>query len=126
MAREYGGLIEVPQLSETPTIDGDPTDTVWAEAYTTDEFFMTTSRWAQKPMIGKSRCHIGHRDGKIYIAVIGYEDDLSKIILPIKPGTIWSLNVFRVRIGAASEHGGIWPTFGWTQRLKLYPLAIFK
>ena len=167
---------------------------------------MTTSRWVQQPLKGKSKAYIGHRGGKIFIAVLGYEPDLTKLILrytgrddpvwrddcaelifdpgntekdyyqfgvnaigsmadiyngdgsknfkcrhkgnvfrdrgygaiefavdgkdldhhPIEPGAIWSLNVFRVRIGAASEHGGIWPTFGWTQRLNVYPFAIFK
>ncbi len=206
LAREYGGLIEVPLLSEEPVIDGDPTDAVWAEAYTTDQFYMTVSRWAQQPMKGKSRAYIGHRDGRIHIAVVAYEEDMSKLIVRhtgrdspvwrddcveivfdpdsmgkdfyqfvinpngalydstnfnekrnfkceyrgglfnergywacefaidgrdldnhlIRPGTIWSLNVFRVRIGAASEHGAIWPPFGRTHRMHLYPIAIFK
>ena len=207
LARQYGGLIEVPPLSESPVIDGDPTDAVWSEAYTTDKFYMTTSRWVPRPTKGESRACVGHRDGKLYVAILGYEDDLTKLIQahtdrdgdvwrddcvelvfdpdntgkdfyqfvinptgalwdcapgfdssknykceykasvfrdrgywacefaidgkeldnhPIKPGTIWSLTLCRVRIGPASEHGSIWPLFGWTHRMELYPIAIFR
>ena len=45
---------------------------------------------------------------------------------PVQPGMVWSLNVFRARIGPASEHGGIWPSYGHTHRLDLYPIAIFR
>lgn len=207
LARKYGALIEVPRLSQAPVIDGDPTDEVWAsEGREFDTFYHTTSRWVARKTKGKSKVYLGHRDGKIYIGVIGYEQDLDdlergytdrdsdvwsddcveicfdpeneaklyyqfvintrnalfdqangdrsenfkcqyKTALfpkrgywacefaidgkdlddhPIAPGAVWSLNVFRVRIGPASEHGTIWPTFGWTARKELYPLAIFK
>jgi len=206
LARQYGGLIEIPPLSQPPVIDGDPTEEAWTQAYSTEKFYHTTSRWIQRQTKGKSRAYIGHRDGKIYIAVIGYEEDLSKLVQtqkgrdgniwlddcvelifdpdntdskyyqfivnaagalfdsangdtgknfkcqyaakvfhdrgywacefsldgkdldkhPIEAGKIWSMNVFRVRIGPASEHGAIWPLFGWAHRMNLYPLAVFK
>jgi len=206
LAREYNALIEVAELSEAPVIDGDPTDPVWEEAWSTDRFYHTTSRWVAKPTTGKSAASIGHRDGRIYIAVKGFESDLSKMVVrnlprdgdvclddcveiifdpavtgknhyqfiinplgvlfdqqdqnksrnfkceykaavfqdrgywglefsldgkdlgdhPIESGTIWSFVVFRVRIGAASEHGCIWPIFGWSHRMNIYPLAVFK
>ncbi len=206
LTRQYGALIEVPRLSQPPVIDGDPTDAVWSEAYTTDRFYMTTSRWVARRTEGKSRAYIGHRDGRIYIAVLGYEEDLSRLVLShsgrdsavwrddcvelvfapehteedyyqfvvnptgslydrtgegdtenfpceysarifnergywacefsldpkdldedrIESGTIWSLNVFRTRIGGGSELGGIWPLYGRTHRLELYPLARFE
>ena len=44
----------------------------------------------------------------------------------IEPGVIWSLVVFRVRIGAAAEHGAIWPLFGRAHNVPLYPIAVFK
>ena len=206
-ARRFGALIEVPTLSHAPKIDGDPTDEVWAEAWTTETFYHSTSRWIARPCKGKSRAFLGHKDGKIYVAVMGYEKDLKRLVrkttardgptyyddcvelifdprvtgtehyqfvvncvgavfdraskggrsrnfkceyaakiffdrgywalefaldgkeldgAAVKPGEIWGLNVFRVRIGAASEHGVIWPTFGWAHRMDLYPIALFK
>ena len=206
LAREYGGLIEVPTLSKAPVIDGDPNDPVWAEAFMRDQFYMTTSVWVQQPTKGKSKAFIGHRDGKLYIAVIGYEKDLSRLVKKhagrdskvwaddcveilfdptnserdfyqfavnangglydafrndksknfkceygagifrdsgywacefaidgkdldnhlIKRGEVWSLNVYRVRIGPASEHCAVWPVLGGTRTLNNYPIAIFK
>ncbi len=205
-AQKCGELIEIPQLTTPPTIDGDPSDDVWAQGYSTEEFYHTTSRWVAKPTKGKSKAIIGHRDGSIYITVIGYEEDLTKLITNqkgrdanlwlddcvelifdpdctgkgfyqfiinsagalfdqangkvsrnfkckyaakvfpdrgywaieftingqdmdkhlIEPGKIGSLNVFRVRIGPASEHGVIKPLYGWAHRMDLYPLAIFR
>ena len=206
VAREYGALIEVPLLSKAPIIDGDPTDQVWAEAFVADTFYHTTSRWVARTTKGTSRAYIGHHDGTLYIGVIGYEEDLSKLVVrytthdsnvwsddcvelifdpdltgtqsyqfvvnpvgalfdnfnqnisknfkcrykaqifndrgywamefalngedldghDIEAGTLWSLNIFRVRIGGASEHGAIWPLFGAAHRMDLYPVALFK
>ena len=206
LARQHGALFEIPELPEAPVIDGDPTDAVWSEAFTTEEFFMTTSRWVARHPKGRSRAHIGHRDGKIYIALLGYEDDMTKLARVhtdrdgeiymddcaeivfdpeitgqdfyqfvvnlngalldifsrdrsknfkceykaqifegrgywavefaldgkdldnhvIEAGEMWALNVFRVRIGPASEHGGIWPLYGGTLYMHNYPLAVFQ
>jgi hypothetical protein len=45
---------------------------------------------------------------------------------PITSETIWCLDFFRARIGPASEHGCIWPTYGGSLYPGRYPLAIFK
>ena len=91
LGREYGALIEVPTLSEAPVIDGDPTDAVWKEGWTRTKFYHTTSRWVAKPTEGRSAAFIGHREGRIYIAVIGYEDDLGKLTVrnPGRDGQVW-------------------------------------
>ena len=81
LGRQYGALIEVPRLSEVPVIDGDPSEPVWQEAYRTDKFYHTTSRWAAKETTGKSRLYLGHRNGTIYLAMLGFEDDLSKLVV---------------------------------------------
>ena len=205
-ARRYGALIEIPRLSKAPVIDGDPTDDVWREAFATETFYHTTSGYVAKRTTGKSRCCCGYRDGRIYVAMLGFEDDLDKLVIrhknrdeevylddcvelifnpgssekdycqfiinplgamndnksgdnkvnfnceyktgvfkdrgywavefaidakeltptPIASDTIWSLNFFRARIGAASEHGCIWPMYGYALRAGLYPLAVFK
>ena len=44
-----GDVVRVERLA------GDPGDKVWNEAYTTDDFYHTTSRWAQRRTKGKSR-----------------------------------------------------------------------
>lgn len=44
----------------------------------------------------------------------------------IKSGTVWSMNIYRVRIGPASEHAGIGPVFGWAMRTDFFPLIAFK
>ena len=79
LGRQYGALIEVPRLSEAPAIDGDPSEQVWQEGYTTGKFYHTTSRYVAKETSGKSRFYLGHRDGTIYLAMLGFEDDLSKL-----------------------------------------------
>ena len=205
-ARQYAALIETPRLSKAPVIDGDPSDEVWREGYTTERFYHTTSTYVAKPTTGKSRCHVGHRDGMIYVAMLGFEDDLDQLVVkhkdrdgdiwfddcvelifspdcsekdfiqfiinpagtvmdqrsgdktanfkcehkagvfkergywavefaieakeltptPVTTGTVWAVNFFRARIGAASEHSCIWPMYGYALRPGLYPLAIFK
>ncbi len=206
LARKHAAIMEVPELSETPKIDGDPTDKVWKEACRIDKFYHATSKWVQREAEGRSEAYIGHKDGVLYIAVLGYEDDLSKIRATvtgrdtqpwkddclelifdpanserelyqfvintlgamfdkhksdakvnfpckygvkvfkdrgymgwefairgddlgknkIKPGVIWSMNIFRTRIGAASEQGCVWSPCGWSLRMDTYPLALFK
>ena len=64
---------------EWPIIDGDPTDEAWQDAYSSDRFYLTVARFAGKQPEGRSRFSIGHHDGTIYIAVLGYEDDLDKL-----------------------------------------------
>jgi hypothetical protein len=79
LAREYGSLIEVPRLSRAPTIDGDPTDEVWNEAWTTDEFYVD-SNWTVVPAEEKSKAYLAHRGGRLFVAMLGFADDLSKLV----------------------------------------------
>lgn len=44
----------------------------------------------------------------------------------ITSDAIWGLNLFRVRIGPASEHCACWPTYGDTFGYRFYPLAVFE
>ncbi len=206
LAKQFGALMEIPELPEAPVIDGDPTDAAWDAAYKTEKFYLSSSRWA--PMDAKSRnaAYVGHKDGKLYCAILGYEDDLTKlhikhqgrdssvwnddsaeivfdphitdtdmyqfIINPtgslfdsqnedksvnfkceygaktfndrgywscefaidekeldnakIRSGEIWALILFRSRIGQAGVCCSTWPTFGYTKKMYLYPLAVFK
>ena len=44
----------------------------------------------------------------------------------IRPGEVWAMILFRSRIGQAGVCCSTWPTFGYTKKMALYPLAIFK
>lgn len=79
VAREYGSLIEVPRLSAEPAIDGNPDDAVWDEAFVAEEFFMTGSRWAPRPAPTPSVARIAHRDGVLYISLVGYEPSMDEM-----------------------------------------------
>jgi len=81
LADEYGALIRIPHLSGAPVIDGDPTDDAWREAFASDRFFLANSAWVARRTEGRSELRVGHRDGKVYIAVLGYEDDLSELVV---------------------------------------------
>ena len=78
-AERVGALLKIPRLSSPPVIDGDPTEDAWSDAHTSDRFYLTVARLASRRPKGKSRFHIGHLDGTIYVAVLGYEPDLSKL-----------------------------------------------
>jgi len=86
LAEKYNALLRIPLLKSVPTIDGDPTDRAWDGAfrYVDKPFYHTTSRWASKRVEGKTDFYIGHRDGTIYIAVLGYEEDLNKLTVRYK------------------------------------------
>jgi hypothetical protein len=204
-ARTYGALFEFPRLPSAPVVDGDPSDEAWKTALVIDKFYHTTSRWTPKQTEGKSRALLGHHGGRIYIAILGFEKDLDKLVAtrknrdddewyddcaeilfdfgcdgksfvqfvvnslggmfdvkdndksknfdcefkagvfkprgywamefsidarelsgkPLTPDTLWAFNIFRTRIGAASEHCAMWPPFGETQRPYTYPFAMF-
>lgn len=91
-ARVCGGLIEIPRLKESPVVDGDVNDDVWKDAYQTDNFYISTCAYAEKEIEGKSQVAIGHRDGTIYFATWGYEDDLDqmKVQHMKRDGAIWT------------------------------------
>jgi hypothetical protein len=80
LARRYGVVLEVPYLGAFPVIDGDPNEEAWGKAFVTDCFFRTRpDRWFAGPARGKTELRIGWRDNKLFIAVLGYEDDVSKL-----------------------------------------------
>jgi len=78
-ARKHQALIEIPELPAAPAVDGDPTEACWQSAFRSGDFFVTTSRWAAQPARGKTRAYLGHRDGTLYVAVLGYEKDLATL-----------------------------------------------
>ncbi len=77
--RELGVLIEAPLLKEAPVIDGDPTDAAWQQAYAGKQFYITTERWAPRPSTGRTEVFVAHRDGKLYLAYVGYEENLTRL-----------------------------------------------
>ena len=204
LARQFGAVFDIPELTGEPAIDGDPDDAAWQGGAIIDQFYQGAARWCAMPPKGKSRAMVGHRGGKLYIAMIAWEDDLDLVTMgntgrdsdvwrddcmelifdpgmtgrgmyqfvinagnglydqadedkgknfqceyrsgvfkdrgywacefaidgaemgkPIQAGTVWAMNLFRTRIGPASEQCGIWPTFGFSKRMDIYPLALF-
>ena len=83
LADKYGALLKIPTLPALPAIDGDPTDPVWQQALKVGLLYHTTSNWEAKHCEGRSDAFLGHRDGKIYVAVIGYETpgDIDKLVI---------------------------------------------
>jgi len=60
-------------------------------------------------------------------AVAGFGLDGQDIVdRPIEPGTVWAMNVYRARIGPASEHTCMWPAFGSGLAIENAPLLLFK
>jgi len=110
LAEEYHALMRIPELSSAPTIDGDPTDPAWEDAYTSDRFFLTVSRWVRKPSQGKSRFYIGHRQGRLYIAVLGYEDDLDKLVLKHteRDGDVWRDDCCELFLDPSDTQKDVW------------------
>ena len=53
--------------------DGLLDDPVWGEVEPLTEFYQCINRMRAYPSPGRSEVYMGHRDGKIYIAVKGYE-----------------------------------------------------
>lgn len=205
----YGAILHVPKLAAAPVVDGDPTDKAWDKAfrYVDKPFYHGTSRWVAKTVDGKTDMYIGHLDGTVYVAVIGYEKDLGKLIIrhtgrdtecwkddcvelffdpantgtygyqfvinpvgalfdycikdrdrtrnwpcraaakifngrhywacefaiagmdlenhPLAADSLWGINIARTRIGPAAEQCIWWPTYGYSLRFNLYPLAVF-
>ncbi|MDD5704413.1 MAG: hypothetical protein PHR35_00695 [Kiritimatiellae bacterium] len=85
-ADKCGALLHFKPLRTAPTIDGDPTDAAWQDAfrYENRTFYHSTSRWAAKAAEGKTDMYLGYRDGTLYVAVLGYEPDMTKLIIKHK------------------------------------------
>lgn len=86
MAEEAGCLVRFPLMAEAPKIDGDPTDAAWQGAYrhVDQPFYSAVSPWAPKEVEGKSETYFGHRNGTIYVTVLGYEDDPNELTVKHK------------------------------------------
>lgn len=81
LAESFGALIRIPRLTSAPVVDGDPEETAWDEAFTSENSYLNTSRWIAMDAEGKTRTSIGHLDGRIFIAVRGYEENLDKLVV---------------------------------------------
>lgn len=78
-AEKQQALLKIPRLSQAPVIDGDPSEAVWEEGAYSDRFFRTNSLWFQRLSKGKTAFRIGHFEGRLYIALWGYEKDIGRI-----------------------------------------------
>ena len=87
LAYEHGVALRVPLLPVPPKIDGDPADQQWQHAFrhTDEPFWHGTARWAPRVVTGKNEFYIGHHDNTVYVAVLGYEQDLRKLGLGRHP-----------------------------------------
>jgi hypothetical protein len=81
LAETYGALMKIPRLSSAPEIDGDPSDEAWKNAFAGDIPYRTNARWATRLTQSKSRFYAGYYEQTLYIGVLAYEDDLSKLIM---------------------------------------------
>ena len=86
LAEEHHALLRVPLLPAAPKVDGDPADDAWQAAlrHVDKPWYHSTARYAAKPTDGKNDLYLGHRDGTVYFAVLGHEEDLSKLIVKHK------------------------------------------
>ena len=81
LAEQYGAVLHIAHLTAPPLIDGDPTDAVWQEAFAGERFLNTRpDRWAPRPAMGRTALYAGHYEGKLYIAILGYESNLEKLV----------------------------------------------
>ena len=90
-AEQNGALLRIPQLSEAPVIDGDATENAWDSAFSSDRFYLTIPKLASKKPECKTTFSIGHRDGRIYVAVIAIEPELHKLHVASteRDGRLW-------------------------------------
>jgi len=91
LADRYDALLRIPLLSSAPVVDGDPTDQAWQDVFSSERFYLTTSAWTAKLAEGKSRFHIGHHGGRIYVTVLGFEDDLDALVVKhiLRDSDVW-------------------------------------
>ena len=110
LAEDLGGIFYIPRLSSAPVIDGDPTDTVWSGAwrYEKKPAWNSNSRYASKPAEGKSDYYVGYRDGILYIAVLGYEDDLDQLVTAHvgRDSEVWTDDCVEIFIDPSSALDG--------------------
>ncbi len=81
LARTIGALVVIPELSEVPLIDGDPADPAWEHGFISDRSYLTNSLWVERLSDTKSIFKVGYHDNTLYVAVVGYEDDLHDLVV---------------------------------------------
>jgi len=91
LARKHNAILRIPHLEAAPDIDGDPSEAAWTNSLKGQDFFLNNSNWTSKRAKSKSQFFLGHRDGKIYMAILGYEDDLNKLVIKntTRDGAVW-------------------------------------
>lgn len=70
---DIGAALRVPVLQTAPKIDGVLDDPAWDGIEPLTEFYQNIRRMRAYQISGQSEAYIGHRDGKLYIGVKGYE-----------------------------------------------------
>ena len=74
LLERHGLLLRLPRLSRAPTIDGDLSDPVWAEALKVDQFYKSATLMRPVPADGRTEAFLGYFNNQIYIAVKNYEE----------------------------------------------------
>jgi len=70
---DIGAALRVPVLRTRPKIDGVLDDPAWDGIEPMTEFYQNVTRMRAYQITGRSEAYIGHRDGKLYIGIKGYE-----------------------------------------------------
>lgn len=78
-AERYDVLMRIPLLSQAPEVDGIPDDVAWKEAAVYELAYASNNYWGVYPAEAQPRMMVGHFEGRIYITVLGYEDDLDEL-----------------------------------------------
>jgi len=81
LARQYDLLLSVPLLKTRPVVDGDPDESAWKGAFAAPLSYKTTSSPLAMPASGKTDVRIGHKDSWLFVAMIGYETDLDRLVV---------------------------------------------
>jgi len=105
IAAKHGALLTIPKLEVAPVIDGDPTEAAWDQAARVDPKYHTTSQWTEKLCEGKTEAFVGYRDGIVYIAERGYEDDLGQLSTTqtARDGPVWEDDCVELFLGPPND-----------------------
>ena len=82
--REYlerlGMVARVPELKESPRIDGVLDEPAWRPVAPLTEFYQCIWRLTVRPAEGRSEAWIGHRADTLFVAVKGYEPSTANLV----------------------------------------------
>jgi len=70
---DIGAALRVPVLPTKPKIDGVLNDPAWEGIEPLTEFYQNVVRMRAYPIAARSEAYIGHRNGNLYIGVVGHE-----------------------------------------------------